>query len=160
MKETIEFTLNGKPQSLAVDSERMLLWILRTDLGLTGTKFGCGEGFCGACTVIVDDEAVRSCQLPARLVKGKKVMTIEGLAKNGKLHPLQKAFIAHDALQCGYCTSGMILTAYSLLLKNRRPELKDIKDHLEGNLCRCGSHNRVVKAIQEASRTMPGGRRP
>ena len=107
MKKTIRFKLNGQPKSLTVDREHMLLWILRTDFGLTGTKFGCGEGFCGACTVLVDKETVRSCQFPVKDIEGKKVMTIEGLAKNGHLHPLQKAFIKHDALQCGYCTPGM-----------------------------------------------------
>jgi len=128
MKETISFKLNGKPIRIGVDSERMLLWVLRTDLGLTGAKFGCGEGFCGACTVLVNREAVRACQFPIKGLKGKEVLTIEGLAGNGKLHPLQDAFSSNDALQCGYCTSGMILTAYSLLLKSRiRPERKSFR---------------------------------
>ncbi len=135
MDQTIRFILNGKPVSLSVDGERMLLWVLRTDLGLTGTKFGCGKSLCGACTVIVDDEAVRSCVVPVKDVAGKKVLTIEGLARDGRLHPLQEAFMKHDALQCGYCTPGMILTAYSLLLKNPeacseryrgRPELEPV----------------------------------
>jgi aerobic-type carbon monoxide dehydrogenase small subunit (CoxS/CutS family) len=156
MDRTIRFNLNGKPVSLSADPERMLLWVLRTDLGLTGTKFGCGEGFCGACTVVVNGEAVRSCQTPLKTVEGKKVLTIEGLEKNGRLHPLQEAFMKHDALQCGYCTSGMILTAYSLLQSKPRPAEKDILDALEGNLCRCGAHQRIVLAVKEATAAMPG----
>jgi len=158
MNRTIRFTLNGKPVSLFVDGERMLLWVLRTDLGLTGTKFGCGEGFCGACTVLIDGEPVRSCQYPLRDVEGKKVLTIEGLAKDGRLHPLQEAFIKHDALQCGYCTPGMILTAYGLLLKDPKPGENDIRDALEGNLCRCGAHNRILRAVRDAAGTMEGVR--
>src|SRR5512139_3968912 len=118
MKETVNFRLNGKRTKLEVEGERMLLWVLRTDLGLTGTKFGCGAGLCGACTVIVGGEVMRSCQLPVKDVRGQEVTTIEGLAKNGTLHPLQKAFAEHGAFQCGFCTSGMIMTAHGLLLKN------------------------------------------
>jgi len=158
MSKTIRFKLNGQPKSLTVDRERMLLWVLRTDFGLTGSKYGCGEGFCGACTVLVNNEAVRSCQYPVKDIEGKKVITIEGLAKNGKLHPLQKAFIKHDALQCGYCTPGMILSAYGLLIKNSRPTLKEIKDGMDENLCRCGSYQRIIQAIQEAAREMRGGK--
>ncbi|MFQ5772395.1 MAG: (2Fe-2S)-binding protein, partial [bacterium] len=113
--ENVSFKLNGKPVSLTVDSERMLLWVLRSDLGLTGTKYGCGVGLCGTCIVLVDDEAVRSCRLPVKGVEGKEVLTIEGLAKNGKLHPIQQAFVKADALQCGFCTPGMIMNAYGLL---------------------------------------------
>ena len=156
MNRTIRFTLNGKSRSLSADGDRMLLWVLRTDLGLTGTKFGCGEGFCGACTVIVDGEPVRSCQYALRDVEGKKVLTIEGLAKGGRLHPLQEAFIKHDAVQCGYCTPGMVLAAYSLLLKNPRPGDNDIRDALEGNFCRCGAHNRILRAVQDAAGTTEG----
>jgi len=156
MQETIRFSLNDKPISVSVDSDRMLLWVLRTDLGLTGTKFGCGEGFCGACTVIVNGEAVRSCQYPVKNVEGKKIMTIEGLARNGRLHPLQQAFVEHDALQCGYCTPGMILTVYSLLLKNPSPTPRDILQGLEDNLCRCGAHTRIVQAVQTAAGLMKG----
>lgn len=158
MSKTIRFKLNGQPKSLTVDRERMLLWVLRTDFGLTGTKFGCGEGFCGACTVLVNNEAVRSCQLPVKDIDGKKIITIEGLARNDDLHPLQKAFIKHDALQCGYCTSGMILNAYGLLIKNSRPSLKEIKDGMDENLCRCGSYQRIIQAIQEAAQEMRGGK--
>jgi len=121
MKKTIRFKLNGKSKSLTVDRERMLLWVLRTDFGLTGTKYGCGEGFCGACTVLVNNEAVRSCQFPVEDIDGKEVISIEGLTKNGKLHPLQEAFVKHDALQCGFCTPGMIINAVSLLRKNPNP---------------------------------------
>lgn len=159
MKETIRFKLNDKPVSLTVDNEQMLLWVLRTDQSLTGTKFGCGEGFCGACTVLVNKEAVRSCQFPVKDVKGKEVITIEGLANNGDLHPLQKAFIKHDALQCGFCTPGMILNAYSLLLKNPQPTRKEIIQEMEENLCRCGTYQRIIEAIQTAAREMKGGRR-
>jgi len=156
MKENISFKLNGKPVTLTVDSERMLLWVLRADLGLTGTKYGCGVGLCGACTVVVDGDAVRSCRLPAKDVKGKEVLTIEGLAKNGKLHPIQEAFIKHDALQCGFCTPGMILNAYSLLLKNPKPTQAQIIEDMDYNLCRCGSHTRIIQAIQSAAGEMKG----
>jgi aerobic-type carbon monoxide dehydrogenase small subunit (CoxS/CutS family) len=157
MAKTIRFKLNGQQKTLILDRKRMLLWVLRTDLGLTGAKYGCGEGFCGACTVLVNDEAVRSCQFPAEDVEGKEVFTIEGLTKNGKLHPLQEAFIKYDALQCGFCTPGMILTAYSLLLKNSDPSQKNIVEALEDNLCRCGAHSRIIQAVQTAASGMKGG---
>jgi aerobic-type carbon monoxide dehydrogenase small subunit (CoxS/CutS family) len=159
MKEVIQFKLNEKPVRLVTDGERMLLWAIRSDVGLTGAKYGCGEGFCGACTVLVNTEAVRSCQFPLKEVKGKEVLTIEGLAKNGNLHPLQEAFIKHDALQCGFCTPGMILQAYSLLLQNPRPTRKEIYESMDENLCRCGSHTRIVQAIQTAAKKMKGGKR-
>ncbi len=158
MIETIQFNLNDKPVSLRVNANRMLLWVLRTDLGFTGPKYGCGEGQCGACTVLVNKEAVLSCQTPVKEIKDKEVVTIEGLAKNGELHPLQKAFIMHDALQCGFCTSGMILKAYSLLLKNPLPTQQEIIQGMDGNLCRCGSHLRVVEAIQTAAKELKGGK--
>lgn len=157
MKKTIRFKLNGKSKSLTVDRERMLLWVLRTDFGLTGTKYGCGEGFCGACTVLVNNEAVRSCQFPVEDIDGKEVISIEGLTKNGKLHPMQEAFVKHDALQCGFCTPGMIINAVSLLRKNPNPTRKDITDGMEDNLCRCGTHTRIVQAIQTAAKEMRGG---
>jgi len=157
MEEAVRFTLNGKPTALTVDSDRALLWVLRTDLELTGTKYGCGAGLCGACTVLVDDKAVRSCSLPVKQVQGKAVTTIEGLAGDGKLHPLQKAFMEHDALQCGYCTSGMILAAYSLLRANPRPSDSEIVEGMEGNLCRCGAHKRIIEAIHAAAKEMAGG---
>lgn len=157
MEETIQFTLNGKPTQLKVDSDRTLLWVLRTDLGLTGTKYGCGESLCGACTVIVGNEAVRSCQLSVKDVSGKEVTTIEGLAKDAKLHPLQQAFMEQDALQCGYCTPGMILNAYGLLQQNPQPSRAEIITGMEDNLCRCGAHLRIVRAIENAAQAMKGG---
>ncbi len=157
MKKTIHFKLNGQPKSLALDRERMLLWVLRTDFGLTGTKYGCGEGFCGACTVLVNNEAVRSCQFPVEDVNGKEILTIEGLARNGRLHPLQEAFVKRDALQCGYCTPGMVLTAYGLLVKNPRPNPEEIIEGMNENLCRCGSHQRIIQAIQDVVQEMKGG---
>jgi len=156
MKETIGFRLNGEAVSLAVEPERLLLWVLRYDLGLTGSKYGCGKGLCGACTVVVDRRAMRSCLLPVQAVAGKEVTTIEGLAKNGALHPLQKAFVEHDALQCGYCTPGMIMNAYSLLLSTPQPSRSQIVRHMEDNLCRCGVHKRIIQAIQTAAKEMRG----
>ena len=150
METTIAFTLNGKPASVKVDDERMLLWVLRSDLGLTGTKFGCGEALCGACTVIVNHEAVRSCVTPVKDVAGKQVLTIEGLGRTG-LHAIQQAFVKHHAFQCGFCTPGMILTAYALLLKTPKPTEEQISRHMEDNLCRCGAHVRILDAIQEAA---------
>ena len=157
MQRTVSFTLNGRPTRLTVDEERMLLWVLRSDLGLTGTKFGCGTALCGACTVIVDKEAVRSCSIRVKDVAGKQVLTIEGLNKDERLHPLQEAFLKHQAFQCGYCTSGMILNAYALLLKKPRPTRAEIIQGMDDNLCRCGSHTRILDAIQEASGAMKGG---
>jgi len=159
MERTISFTLNGEPVRVTVDDERMLLWVLRGDLGLTGTKFGCGEALCGACTVLVDNEAVRSCSTPVKDVAGKHVITIEGLSGEGRLHPIQQAFLKHNAFQCGYCTPGMILTAYALLKKNPRPTHDQIIEQMDDNLCRCGSHVRVVAAIEEAAAAMAGGAR-
>ena len=156
--ETIRFTLNDKTVQISVSKDRMLLWVLRTELGLTGAKYGCGEGFCGACTVLVDNEPVRSCQYPMKDVQGKTILTIEGLAYNGKLHPLQQAFIDHDALQCGFCTPGVILTAYSLLLKNSKPSQKEIIQTLDDNLCRCGAHTRMLQAVHAAATTLRTGR--
>jgi nicotinate dehydrogenase subunit A len=158
MEQTIQFKLNNRPVSVTTDGDRMLLWVLRADLGFTGTKYGCGESQCGACTVIVDKEAVRCCQMQLKDVSGKEVITIEGLAANGNLHPLQKAFVQHGAFQCGFCTSGMILNAYSLLLKNTRPTRAQIIEGMSGNLCRCGTHTRILDAIQAAAAEMKGGR--
>jgi aerobic-type carbon monoxide dehydrogenase small subunit (CoxS/CutS family) len=158
MIKTIQFTLNDKSVSIEVDNERTLLWVLRADLGLMGAKFGCGEGLCGACTVLLDDEAVPSCQMTAGSIAGKKITTIEGLAKNGQLHPIQKAFMKYDALQCGFCTPGMILKAYSFLLSNPKPTRDEIISGMDDNLCRCGAHVRIVQAIQTASEELKGGR--
>lgn len=156
MERTVSFTLNGKPASVKVDDERMLLWVLRSDLGLTGTKFGCGEGLCGACTVIVDKQAVRSCSTPVKDVAGKSIITIEGLGKDG-MHALQQAFLEHHAFQCGYCTPGMILTAYALLLRTPKPSREEIVRHMDDNLCRCGAHVRIVSAIEDAAAVGKGG---
>jgi aerobic-type carbon monoxide dehydrogenase small subunit (CoxS/CutS family) len=158
MTDTISFKLNDKPVRLKVDGDRPLLWVLRTDLGLTGTKYGCGEGHCGSCTVLLDQRATRSCLLKVRDVKGKEVVTIEGLAKDGELHPLQKAFMEHDGMQCGYCTPGMILTGVSLLKFNLQPTEQQINKGLEQNFCRCGAHVRIVQAIQQAAAEMKGTR--
>lgn len=155
MERTISFTLNGKAVSVKTEDDRMLLWVLRSDLGLTGTKFGCGEGLCGACTVIVNREAVRSCSTPVRDVAGKQVVTIEGLGQSG-LHAVQTAFVKHHAFQCGYCTPGMILNAYALLLKTPKPTAEQIARHMEDNLCRCGAHLRIVAAVQEAAGNTKG----
>ena len=159
MFETIRFKLNRKPTVMTVDGERKLLWVLRSDLGLTGAKYGCGEGICGACTVLVNNKATRSCQVPVKEVKGKEVITIEGLVRDGKLHPLQKAFMDHDALQCGFCTTGMIMNAYGLLLEKDQPTETEIIQGMNDNLCRCGAHVRIVQAIQSAAREMKGGRK-
>ncbi len=157
MTEDIRFTLNGEPRTIPVDGERPLLWVIRQDLGLTGTKYGCGEGVCGSCTVLVDGLAVRSCQTPVREVEGREVVTIEGLAAGDKLHPVQQAFIEHDALQCGYCTPGMIMQAASFLKQNSQPGRAEITRAMEENLCRCGAHKRIVAAIEAAAATMKGG---
>jgi len=160
MRKTVRFVLNGRDTAIATDDRRALLWVLRTELGLTGVKFGCGEGLCGACTVLVDRQALRSCQLPVGEVEGARVLTIEGLAENGVLHPLQAAFMEHDALQCGFCTPGMILSAYSLLIANPQPSREQILDHMDANLCRCGAHTRIVQAIQTAAQRMGGRTQP
>jgi aerobic-type carbon monoxide dehydrogenase small subunit (CoxS/CutS family) len=158
MEEKIGFNLNGKKVEITTDPNQTLLWALRNQLGLTGTKFGCGSGFCGACTVLINREPARSCMLPVSDISGKEVITIEGLARNGKLHPLQKAFIDHDALQCGYCTPGMIMTAAGMLIKNPSVTRQEIIDGLEENLCRCGAHTRIIDAVETAVREMKGGK--
>jgi aerobic-type carbon monoxide dehydrogenase small subunit (CoxS/CutS family) len=158
MAEKISFTLNDKPVTLEVDGDRKLLWVLRTELGLTGTKYGCGEGVCGACTVLINNDAVPSCQTSIKDVAGAKVTTIEGLEKDGNLHPLQKAFIAHDALQCGFCTPGMIMQAHGLLAEKPNASRKEILDAVEDNLCRCGAHPRIIDAIETAAKEMKGER--
>jgi carbon-monoxide dehydrogenase small subunit len=156
MDKTISFRLNGKEVRVESPPERKLLWVLRTDLGHTGTKYGCGEGFCGACTVLVDGRPVFSCQYPLSKVEGKSVLTIEGLSRGSRLHPLQQAFADHGALQCGYCTPGMIIQAYGLLLRKPNPTEAEIADALEGNLCRCGTYNRIIAAVQSAAKAMKG----
>ena len=157
MKREIRFRLNGRPVTLNTDDDRTLLWVLRNDLALTGTKYGCGEGICGACTVAVGNEAARSCQTTLSAIDGKSVTTIEGLEKDGKLHPLQQAFIDHGALQCGFCTSGMIMSAYSMLQTERKPSREKVIGRLDDNLCRCGAHNRILDAVALAARRMREG---
>ena len=157
MAQTTSFSLNGKTVRVTTDPGRMLVWVLRSDLGLTGTKVGCGAGQCGACTVLVDNEPTLSCSTPLGAVAGKAVLTIEGLAQDGVLHPVQEAFKAHSAFQCGYCTPGMILTAYALLKKKPGATRAEIMAQLEGNLCRCGAHVRILDAVAAAGKAMGGG---
>jgi aerobic-type carbon monoxide dehydrogenase small subunit (CoxS/CutS family) len=156
MERTISFRLNGKATRVTVDDSRMLLWVLRSDLALTGTKFGCGEGLCGACTVVINGEAVRSCVTPVSAVAGKEVITIEGVGDAG-LHAIQQAFLEHNALQCGFCTPGMVMNAYALLRKTPKPTREQIVAHMDDNLCRCGAHTRILDAI-EAVGAKKGGR--
>lgn len=158
MKEVIEFTVNGVTHKTEVDPDRALLWVLRNDLGLTGTKYGCGMGLCGTCTVLLDGEAVRSCQLPVAEAAGRTVTTIEGLAEGEELHPVQQAFVQRDALQCGYCTPGMIMQATAFLQHNPKPGEAEVREAMENNLCRCGAHKRIVQAVLDASKTMQGGK--
>ena len=149
----MELVVNGTRYRLLVNSARMLLWVLRDELGFTGTKYGCGEGQCGACTVLIDGAPVRSCITRVSAVAGKDITTIEGLEQNGKLHPVQEAFIQSDALQCGYCTPGMILSTVALLKKTPQPSEPEIRRALEGNVCRCGTYPRIIAAVQRASGT-------
>jgi len=153
MKKTIRFRLNGTPVTLETDEDRTLLWVLRTECDLTGTKYGCGEGQCGACTVLVNNTAVRSCVTLVKDVQDAEVLTIEGLEREGMLHPLQEAFIARGGFQCGYCTPGMIMNAYGLLQHTPRPSREEILAAMEDNLCRCGAHQRIVAAIEEVAQT-------
>jgi aerobic-type carbon monoxide dehydrogenase small subunit (CoxS/CutS family) len=152
--KNVQFELNGSSVSVAVNEGEPLLWVIREQLGLTGTKFGCGEGFCGACTVIMNGEAVRSCSMPATDAAGSKVLTIEGLSNNEELHPIQEEFMKLDALQCGYCTPGMIMNAYGLLLTNPEPTREEVIIAMDDNLCRCGTHGRIIQAIQNAGKRM------
>lgn len=152
MKEKIQFVLNGKPVEVETEKEQFLLWVLRTHFNLTGTKYGCGLGYCGSCTVLMDDDPVRSCNIMMEDVAGTRIVTIEGMEEGGELHPLQQAFVEHDALQCGFCTPGMIMNAAGFLKKNAEPTRADIIDAMEDNLCRCGAHNRIIDAIESASK--------
>lgn len=156
MPRPIPFRLNGKRVTLETDPQRSLLWTLRGELALTGTKYGCGEGVCGSCTVVVDGAAVRSCVATIGSVEGKDVITIEGLETDGRLHPLQEAFVEHGALQCGYCTPGMVMSAYAFLRGKAKPTRDEIVEAMDDNLCRCGAHQRIITAIEAASRK--GGR--
>jgi carbon-monoxide dehydrogenase small subunit len=154
MKQRIRFNLNGSNTEIQVDPTLTLLWVLRDQFGLSGTKYGCGKGLCGSCTVLIDKVAYRSCTIQVGDIAEQRIVTIEGLSNNGQLHALQSAFIEKDALQCGYCTPGMIMNAYGLLLSNPEPTRQEIIDGMEGNLCRCGAHIRIIEAIQAAGREM------
>jgi aerobic-type carbon monoxide dehydrogenase small subunit (CoxS/CutS family) len=149
--------INGTKRVLDADARRPLLSVLRDDLDLIGCKYGCGEGRCGACTVLVDGQAIRSCTRPVATAEGKEIRTIEGLARDGKLHPLQEAFLEAGALQCGYCTPGMILSATALLAREPEPSREDIVRFMNGNICRCGIYARIITAIEKAAKVMKGG---
>ena len=157
MKKT-QFELNGKKVEATYEGNQTLLWALRSQFNLTGTKYGCGEGYCGSCTVLLDDDPVRSCGVSLDDVQDTKIVTIEGLAQNGELHPVQQAFADNDALQCGYCTPGMIMNAVGFLNQNPDPTKEDIIYGMEGNLCRCGAHNRILDAVASASKSMKGAK--
>jgi aerobic-type carbon monoxide dehydrogenase small subunit (CoxS/CutS family) len=157
--KTIELHINGVKRSIDTDPERTLLSVLRDDFDLTGAKYGCGEGQCGACTVLVDGQPMRSCQVRVDAVAGKQITTIEGLAKNGQLHPLQQAFLELDAMQCGYCTPGMILSGVALLANNSNPSETEIVRFMNGNICRCGTYSRIITAIRQAAQAMKRGAR-
>jgi len=149
--------VNGKEQQVSAPPDEPLLWVLREKLDLTGTKYGCGEGQCGACTVLLDGKAVRSCLTPFSATSGKKIVTIEGLERNGALHPVQQAFLAEEALQCGYCTSGMILSAVALLEKSPQPSDDEIVHSMNGNICRCGTYPHIVAAVRQAAHATQKG---
>ena len=157
MPNVTTLNVNGKKLRVDVDSQTPLLYVLRDQLNLTGTKYGCGEAKCGACTVLVEGQPMRSCVTPVGRVSSKQITTIEGMEKDGKLHPLQEAFLKADALQCGYCTSGMIIAAASLLNKNPKPSRDEIVKHMDGNVCRCGTYPRIVNAIEIAAGTRKEG---
>ena len=159
MPKTTELLVNGAKLRVDADSERTLLSVLRDDLELTGSKYGCGEGECGACTVLVDGAPRRSCRLKVGAVESKEITTIEGLEKDGKLHPLQQAFLDVEAMQCAYCTSGMIMSGVALLRKNSNPTAEEIISHMDGNICRCGTYPRIVAAIQRAAKAMKEAKR-
>jgi aerobic-type carbon monoxide dehydrogenase small subunit (CoxS/CutS family) len=159
MAKPIELEVNGKKYSVHSDPEAPLLGVLRDEIGLTGTKYGCGEGQCGACTVLIAGAPRRSCQMPVRSAEGKPVTTIEGLEKNGRLHPVQQAFLDAGAFQCAYCTSGMIMSSVGLLQTNANPATSDIVQFLQGNLCRCGTHPRIIDAVHEAAKLLQEQRR-
>jgi aerobic-type carbon monoxide dehydrogenase small subunit (CoxS/CutS family) len=159
MPRVTEINVNGKDLRVDVDGERSLLSVLRDELDLTGSKYGCGEGQCGACTVLLDGNAIKSCNTNVGTIGRKKVVTIESLEQDGKLHPLQEAFIKADAMQCAYCTSGMIMAAHALLLKKPNPSEDEISRTMNGNVCRCGTYQRIVAAVREGARMLQGGAR-
>jgi aerobic-type carbon monoxide dehydrogenase small subunit (CoxS/CutS family) len=157
MNPVAELHVNGSKRAIQAGAERSLLSVLRDDLELTGCKYGCGEGRCGACTVLIDGKAVRSCVTSIGECLGKQIATIESLEKDGHLHPLQQAFLDAGAMQCGYCTCGMIMSGVALLAKNPKPSSSEIVRSLEGNICRCGTYSRIIQAVQQAAATMKGG---
>lgn len=157
MANVTQLHVNGSKRRVDADPERSLLSVLRYDLQLTGTKYGCGEGRCGACTVLLDGKPVRSCVTTAVSAEGKEIRTIECLEKDGRLHPLQTCFIEADAMQCGFCTPGMIMSGVALLDKNATPSNDDIVSHMNGNICRCGTYTRIVAAIRTAGQALKGG---
>ena len=159
MQRISELHVNGTRHKIDADADRSLLSVLRDDLDLTGSKYGCGEGQCGACTVLIDGQATRSCITRVGAAAGKRIATIESLEKNGRLHPLQEAFLEADAFQCAYCTSGMIMSGVALLSKNPNPDDQEIVRFMEGNICRCGTYPRIVTAIRKAAQSMKGGGR-
>ncbi len=154
MPAVIEIEVNGKRYPVQYDPETPLLYVLRDELGLTGSKYGCGEGQCGSCTVLLGRQPRRSCQIPVGAAAGKPITTIEGLEKHGRLHPVQQAFVDADAFQCAYCTPGMIMSSVGLLQSNANPSSAEIVQFLQGNICRCGAHPRIVEAVQQAAKTM------
>jgi nicotinate dehydrogenase subunit A len=154
MAQITKLNVNGRPYTIDADPDISLLSVLRDQLDLTGSKYGCGEGQCGACTVLIDGSSRRSCITTVGAVGQKQITTIEGLAQGGRLHPLQQAFLDEEAMQCAYCTSGMIMTAVSFLRTNPKPSAAEISHSMEGNICRCGTHPRIVAAIQRAARTV------
>jgi aerobic carbon-monoxide dehydrogenase small subunit len=157
MDVTVQFTVNGKQVQVTTDADRTLQDVLREDLGLTGVKCGCGEGQCGSCSVLVDGERVLSCTIPDRRISNKKIITIEGLSSDQNLHPVQEAFLAEGAMQCGYCTPGMVLTAVGLLMKNRKPTDAEIIQAMDGNICRCNGYLKIHKAIRRAATMLSEG---
>jgi len=154
MSKNLQFNINGKKVGVTADADASLLGVLRNELDLTGAKYGCGEGQCGACTVLVDGVATRSCITKIGALAGKRITTIEGIASADRLHPLQEAFLHVDAMQCGYCTPGMIMSGVALLAKNSSPTQSDITRAMQGNICRCGTYNRIVTAIADAAKAM------
>jgi aerobic-type carbon monoxide dehydrogenase small subunit (CoxS/CutS family) len=156
MSEPIQLEVNGQRHTISSHPTTSLLYVLREELGLTGSKYGCGEGQCGACTVLLAGTPRRSCQLAVSDARDKSILTIEGLEQNGKLHPVQQAFIDQGAFQCAYCTSGMIMSSVALLQKNPSPSSSDVVQSLQGNICRCGAHPRILAAVEQAAKTMQG----
>lgn len=153
MAQSLQLQINGRPHSIELDPGTSLLTVLRDHLGLTGSKYGCGEGQCGACTVLLDGAPRRSCVTPVSAAAGKSITTIEGLEQSGRLHPVQQAFLDAEAFQCAYCTSGMIMSSVALLRQNSSPTQTEIEQALQGNICRCGTHPRIIEAVQKAAKT-------